>query len=199
MLISTNLLSGCAIVIRERANIETRLPPSFTTGRIRTWMPLQEAVATFPEQKPEWVRPRTLSLQFTQTAEVLAARTGMFPLPMGFFVDEELVEIMSVVAHNGKSLTSAEIDRIHAKLLMECEALYGAKHDQAVVQSDSMTGNEYSKIIWNKSDYIATLGLPRITNQRSTQMIAALEVRAAKKKEPVVMFRLEIANALFKQ
>ena len=162
-------------------------------------MPLQEAAASFPEQKPEWVRPRTLSFRFTQTSEVLAARTGMFPLPHGVFVDEELVEILSVVAYSGKSLTSAEIDRIHAELLRECEALYGAAHGQAVVRRDSGTGTEFSEIIWTKTDYVATLGLPRIKIQKSPQALAVLEVKTTKKKEPTVELRLDIVNTLFKR
>ena len=197
VLLVAGLFSSCEYLMRKDAVKEVRLPPLFTTGRIRIAMTLREAALTFPERQPEWVKPRTMGFQFTQTEYELSKRTGMFPIPQGTFVDEKLVLVMSLVAYRGKTLKPEEISQMHGAMLKECETLYGVEHEPPVVHKSETTGNEYSQIIWNRADYRAILSLPRIERQMPLQKIAALELIAAEKKDTPVTRGLDVVRVLF--
>lgn len=195
-LIAAGLLAACAPRLLKQPEKEIVLPPAFSSTPIRMGMPLWEAQAAYPQQKPEWVQPHLITFQFTTASKVLAKQPGIFALPVGTFYDEKLDALVSVVSFNGKSLKPDETDLIHAELLKECEALYGTEHDQAVIHKSSTTGNDYSQISWNKPAYKAALSLAHIHDQPQPQKIAALEVLAVKQRRILKLRANDILRAL---
>jgi hypothetical protein len=174
-------LTGCIGALPRRADLEIGAPPTFAAASVHLGMPLASAHVLYPAREPQWKAADTISLILAPPTQELARAQGLFLLPVGEFHDEKLSDLLSLVGFRGGRLAPEEVEALHARLLKECEDLYGTVHDRPVARVDAASGANFTAVAWHNYAYTATLYLAQPDAAAKTGKIAVLDLAAVRR------------------